>query len=149
MIYAYNKGQRCLSLLVWLLGVDYVSCTSCTACSKGHRLLGSLLWDYVATSIFWGVGPSFHAFNESRPPWGYGERKIGKQKDTFEVFCEDTFIDGDKKGSKTISRAKGENVIRLLKKEGYLNDYTKFRHLVKSKGFQLVSHSALGLKDVL
>ena len=68
MIYAYNKGQRCLSLLVWLLGVDYVSCTSCTACSKGHRLLGSLLWDYVATSIFWGVGPSLHAFNESRPP---------------------------------------------------------------------------------
>ena len=22
---------------------------------------------YAATSIFWGVGPSFHAFNESRP----------------------------------------------------------------------------------
>ena len=65
MIYAYNKGQRCLSLLVWLLGVDYVSCTSCTAGSKGHR---SLLWGDATTSIFWGVGPSFHAFNESRPP---------------------------------------------------------------------------------
>ena len=36
-----NNGQRCLSLLVRLLGVDYVSCTSGTA---GHRLLGSLLW---------------------------------------------------------------------------------------------------------
>ena len=68
MIYDYNKGQRCLSLLVWLLGVDYVSCTSCTAGSKGHRLLGSLLWGDAATSIFWGVGPNFHAFNESRPP---------------------------------------------------------------------------------
>ena len=68
VIYAYNKGQRCLSLLVWLLGVDYVSCTSCTAGSKGHRLLGSLLWGDATTSIFWGVGPSFHAFNESRPP---------------------------------------------------------------------------------
>ena len=68
--YAYNKGQRCLSLLVWLLGVDYVSCTSCTAGSKGHRLLGSLLWGDATTSIFWGVGPNFHAFNESRPPCG-------------------------------------------------------------------------------
>ena len=48
-------------MLVWLLGVV----DSCTACSKG---LGSLLWGYVATSIVWGVGPSFHAFNESRPP---------------------------------------------------------------------------------
>ena len=65
VIYTYNKGQRCLSLLVWLLGVDYVSCTSCTAGSNGHRLLGSLLWG-DATSIFWGVGPCFHAFNESR-----------------------------------------------------------------------------------
>eukprot|EP00731_Ephydatia_muelleri_P017874 Em0010g972a len=36
--------------------------------SKGHRLLGSLLWGDATTSIFWGVGPSFHAFNESRPP---------------------------------------------------------------------------------
>ena len=51
----HNKGQRCLSPF------DYVSCTSCTAGSKGHRLLGSLLWDDATTSIFWGVGPSFHA----------------------------------------------------------------------------------------
>ena len=61
----YNKGQR---LLVWLFGVDYVSCTSCTACSKGHWLLDLLLWGYATTSIFWGVGPSFHTFNESRRP---------------------------------------------------------------------------------
>ena len=70
----YRDGPmyRCLSLLVWLLGVDYVSCTSCTAGSKGHRLLGSLLWGDATTSIFWGVGPNFHAFNESRPPWYNG-----------------------------------------------------------------------------
>ena len=69
VIFAYNRGQRCSSLLVWLLGVDNVLCTSCTAGSKGHRLSGSLLWVYVTISIFWGVGLSFHAFNESRPPW--------------------------------------------------------------------------------
>ena len=70
---------------------------------------------------------------------------MDKQNQMIEEFCKDTFMDGDSKGSKTISRAKGENIIRLLKK-----DYTpKFRHWVKSKGFQLISHSALGLKDVL
>ena len=34
VIFAYNIVQRCLSLLVWLLGVDYVLCTPCTAGSK-------------------------------------------------------------------------------------------------------------------
>ena len=68
VIFAYNIVQRCLSLLVWLLGVDYVLCTPCTAGSKRHRLSGSLLWVYVTISIFRGVGLSFHAFNESRPP---------------------------------------------------------------------------------
>ena len=70
VIFAYNIVQRCLSLLVWLLGVDYVLCTPCTAGSKRHRLSGSLLWVYVTISIFRGVGLSFHAFNESRPPCG-------------------------------------------------------------------------------
>ena len=72
VIFAYNIVQRCLSLLVWLLGVDYVLCTPCTAGSKGHRLSGSLLWVYVTISIFRGVGLSFHAFNESRPPCSVG-----------------------------------------------------------------------------
>ena len=54
---------------------------------------------------------------------------MDKQKEMFEEFCKDTFMDGDSKGSKTISRAKGDNIIRLLKKEGDMNDYTpKFRH---------------------
>ena len=68
VIFAYSIVQRCLSLLVWLLGVDYVLCMSCTAGSNGHRLSGSVLWVYVTISIFQGVGLSFHAFNESRPP---------------------------------------------------------------------------------
>ena len=67
VIFAYNIVQRCLSLLVWLLGVDYVLCTPCTAGSKRHWLSGSLLWVYITISIFRGVGLSFHVFNESRP----------------------------------------------------------------------------------
>ena len=40
---------------------------------------------------------------------------MDKQKQMFEEFCKDTFMDGDSKGSKTISRAnyKEENIIRL------------------------------------
>ena len=75
---------------------------------------------------------------------------MDKQKEIFEEFCKDFFfLDGDNTGRKTISRAKGENIIRLLKKEGNLKYYTPMsKHWVKNKGF-LVSHSALGLKDVL
>ena len=59
---------------------------------------------------------------------------MDKHKQIFEEFCKDTFMDGDSKGSKTTSRARGENIIRLLKREGDLKDYTpKFRHWVKSK----------------
>ena len=65
----------------------------------------------------------------------HGERKMDEQKQMFEEFCKVTFMDDDSKGSKSISRAKGENIIRLLKKERDMNDYTpKFRHWVKSKG---------------
>ena len=46
---------------------------------------------------------------------------MDKQK---EEFCKDFFFNGDNKGRKTASRAKGENIIRLLKKEGDLKDYT-------------------------
>ena len=77
MIYAYNKVQSCLSLLVWLLGVEYVSCTSYTACSKGHRLLGSLLWGYAATSIIWGVGPSVQAFNRAVHKLRHAKEAVG------------------------------------------------------------------------
>ena len=54
VISAHDIVQRCLSLLVWFLGVDYVLCTSCTAGSKGHRL-----FRFVAIGVhnhlnFWG-----------------------------------------------------------------------------------------------
>ena len=41
------------------------------ACN-GHRLSGSLLWDSKSISKLLGGGPSFHAFNESKQPWGGG-----------------------------------------------------------------------------
>ena len=89
VIFANNIIQRCLSLLVWLLSVDYVLCTSCTAGSNGHRLSGSLLWVYVTISIFLGVGLSFHAFNVSRPPCG---NKCTKSEMKRVYCCEDVLF---------------------------------------------------------
>ena len=62
---------------------------------------------------------------------------MDKQKEMFEEFCKDTFMDGDSKGSKTMSRAKGDNIIRLLKKEGDMNDYTPISSGIglRAKGF--------------
>ena len=72
--------------------------------------------------------------------------EMASQRQKFEEFCRVSFIESDIKGSKTITRAKGEKIINLLNKDGDQEDYSpKFRHWVKTRGFQLVSHSALGL----
>ena len=66
------EGQRCFLTTVWLIGVYCTRCALCIAHSKGHWLSGSLLWDSKSISKFWGGGPNFHAFNESRQPWAMG-----------------------------------------------------------------------------
>ena len=63
-------------------------------------------------------------------------------KEKFEDFCKATFIDGDNKGSKTITRAKGEKIIKLLSKN---DDDEEF----SPKKTRLITHSALGLCNVL
>ena len=71
-------------------------------------------------------------------------------KEKFEEFCRATFIDGQSKGSKTITRAKGENIVQLLANNGNADDFNpKFKHWVKTRGFQLITDSALGLSNVL
>ena len=72
-------------------------------------------------------------------------------KEKFEEFCRLTFIENDSKGgSKAVTRAKGEKIVKLLNKDGDPDDYSpKFRHWVKTRGFQLITHSALGLRNVL
>ena len=69
----------------------------------------------------------------------------------FEDFCKATFIDGDNKGSKlSPDRAKGEKIIKLLSKNDNAEEFNpKFKHWVKTRGFQLITHSALGLCNVL
>ena len=72
------------------------------------------------------------------------------QKKKFDDFCRATFIDVENKGSKTITRAKGQKIIALLSKAGDRENFSpKFKHWVTARGFQLVTHSGLGLSNVL
>ena len=66
-------------------------------------------------------------------------------QEKFEDYCWATFnIAGENKGSKTITRAKGDKIVKLLSKKGTAEDFTpKFKHWVKSRGFQLITYSAL------
>ena len=79
------------------------------------------------------------------------------QKDLFISFCNSrygTSAEGDQSAacgrSKTITKAKGQKIINVLKSNPVALEYSpKFRHWVKQKGFKLMSHHALGLKEVL
>ena len=63
----------------------------------------------------------------------------------FDAFCRETF---DVARSKTISRSKGERIVAHLKdRSAVVDKHLKF--YVKSKEFELLSYSTLGLKDVL
>ena len=65
-------------------------------------------------------------------------------KEKFEEFCRATFIDSESKRSRTITRAKGENIVQLLVNNGNADDFNP-----KTRGFQLITHSALGPSNVL
>ena len=71
----------------------------------------------------------------------------------FQEFCAKKYYgergDGDAAArSKAISRARGEQIVRLLKDETVTVE-PKFRHWVKKKGFRLLSYPPLQLMDVL
>ena len=51
------------------------------------------------------------------------------QKKKFDDFCRATFIDVENKGSKTITRAKGQKIIALLSKAWDRENFSpKFKH---------------------
>ena len=75
-----------------------------------------------------------------------------EHKEEFEQFCLEKFVRNDSKGlgSKTISREKGDKIIKVLKKDPSAEEYSpKFKHWVKTRKFHLVTFSVLGLNDVL
>lgn len=82
-------------------------------------------------------------------------RQLDMEKEVFNAFCKTKYglVEGGPGGctrSKTISLAKGKMIINVLKGDPVSLSYScQFRHWVKHRGFKLISHQALGLKDVL
>ena len=71
------------------------------------------------------------------------------QKSAFQLFCEENYY-SETKGSKTITKAKGERIIKVLTNDPAAADYSpKFRHWVKQRGFKLVSYLPLKLHNIL
>ena len=72
------------------------------------------------------------------------------QREKFEVFVKEKYIDGDSKKSKTVTKDKLLKITNCLKNDPCAREYCpKFKHWVKQRGFSLMNYGALGLKDVL
>ena len=75
---------------------------------------------------------------------------ICEQWKVFEKFCNERYGENGCQTSKTISREKGQKIIRLLQNDPAAEAYSsKFKFWVKQRGFSLINYSPLGLKDVL
>ena len=72
-----------------------------------------------------------------------------EQQEVFKEFCQERYGIGCPK-SKTVTKSKEENIVKVLKRNHGLLDFTpQFKHWIKQRGFKLISHPSLGLKDVL
>ena len=69
-------------------------------------------------------------------------------REAFEKYINDTFLRGKTAGSKTISRSKGERVVRFLSGKSCDED-AHFKYWVKSRGLRLMDYPSLGLKNIL
>ena len=70
-----------------------------------------------------------------------------KNEEEFDVFLSEKFLTGKNSGSKTITKSKGEVIVKMLK--GGDGKDPKLKFWIKNKGFRLMDYPALGLKDVL
>ena len=77
-----------------------------------------------------------------------------QQHKLFEDYCRDKYggFGTDNDGcprSKAVTKAKGERIVKILQGACIESDTLQFRHWIKQRRFKLVTHSALGFKDVL
>lgn len=91
------------------------------------------------------------------------DASINTHRDRFEQYCRAKFsgstsdADGDSgeanatpSTSKAIWKEKGTRIVHVLKGDPVAHTYSKFfKFWVKKRGFQIMSYSPLGLKDVL
>ena len=75
-----------------------------------------------------------------------GDTNIDYQRQRFEAFCKEHCAN---RNNETISKDKGQKIMRLLKNNLVAVNYSSpFKFWVKKRAFQLTSYSTLGLKDV-
>ena len=75
--------------------------------------------------------------------------QIMDQKEKFNLYCKERYL-VKSLNSKTVSREKGEKVVKHLKGElPAIDTDAVFKHWISRKGFKLVDYPPLGLKDVL
>ena len=72
-----------------------------------------------------------------------------EQRETFNAFIRDKYIEGNTKKSKTVTKEKLQKITHCLKNDPQCTSDPKFKHWVKQRGFSLMNYGALGLKDVL
>ena len=91
------------------------------------------------------IGSAFQVFSECTTIWE--SLAMEDQKDLFISFCNSrygTSAEGDQSAacgrSKTITKAKGQKIINVLKSNQVALEYSR----VKQKGFKLMSHQCIG-----
>lgn len=77
-----------------------------------------------------------------------------EQRELFEKFCKDHYGGFGSSSStcaksKTVTKAKGESIIKVLKGVHEPSFSPQFKHWVKQRGFNLMNHQPLGFKNVL
>ena len=79
-----------------------------------------------------------------------GETNIDCQRQRFQAFCKERCANWKDQTSKTISQERGQQIVRLLKKDPVaVNCSSQFKFWVKKRGFELINYPPIGLNDVL
>ena len=69
-------------------------------------------------------------------------------REAFENYIRDTFVQQKKNGSKVMARSRGAEITAHLSGSKESDD-SHFKFWVKSRGFRLMDYPVLGLKKVL
>lgn len=69
-------------------------------------------------------------------------------REAFEKYIKSNFLSRKNAGSKTMTRSKGDRVVRFLTARCEDED-AHFKHWVKTREFRLMDYPALGLRNIL
>ena len=72
-----------------------------------------------------------------------------ENREAFNQYVQENYMDIMHKGSKTITRNKGAKIISALEETEASCCDSHFKHWIKTRGFQLMDYPTLGLRNVL